>query len=141
MALNRSSAVPVEENLALARRIAASFSAGSLDAAENLFHPEIEFHDAWGLGEGMYLGLAGIRQLYKDFSSAWEDFSFEVLELEPTPDGRVFMSARQRVKRTATSREIERTMYFVLEFREGKLLKWDGWHLKAVARGAAGLAD
>jgi len=140
MAPNRSPAVPAEENLALARDIAASFSAGGPNAAEPFFHPEVEFHDAWGMGAGMYHGLAGMRQLYQDFSSAWEHFMFELLGLEPTPDGRVFMSARQRVKRTATSRQTDRTMYFVLEFRDGQLLKWDGWHLEAVARVAAGLA-
>jgi hypothetical protein len=51
------------------------------------------------------------------------------------------MTGRQRVRRKANSREIERTMYFVLAFREGKLVRWDGWHLEAVARVAAGLAE
>jgi ketosteroid isomerase-like protein len=131
----------VEEHLELARGIAASFEAGDPDAAERYFHPEIEFHDAWAVGDGVYHGHAGMRKLYEDFTEAWESFAFELLELEPTPDGRVFMTAQQRVTRRVTSREIERTMYFLLEFRDGRLVKWDGWHLRPIARGAAGLVD
>jgi SnoaL-like domain len=141
MGLDGYSTAAMEEKLDLAREIAAGFGDGDPDTVERHFHPNLEFHDAWAVGAGMYRGLPGMRQLYEDFSSAWEAFSFELLELEPTPDGRVFMTARQRVKRKATSREIERTMYFVLAFSEGKLVRWDGWHLEAVARVAAGLPD
>jgi ketosteroid isomerase-like protein len=130
-----------EANLELAREIAATFGRTDPDAAQRLFHPDLEFHDAWAVGAGLYHGLSGMRQLYQDFAAAWEEFSFEPLQLEPTPDGRVFMTARQRVKRKTTSREIERTMYFVLAFRDGKLVTWDGWHLEAGARTAAGLSN
>jgi uncharacterized protein len=130
-----------EQQLALAREIASSFEAGDPAAVERFFHPDVEFHDAWAIGDGEYRGHEGVRRLYGDFAATWENFRFELLELEPTPDGRVFMAGRQSVKRRSTSREIERTMYFLLEFRDGKLVKWDGWHLRPIARGAAGLAD
>ena len=132
---------PIEQNLELARAIVETFSNGGPDHAERLFHPELEFHDAWALGAGVYRGLAGVRQFYEDFSSAWDEFHFELLELEPTPDGRVFMTAQQRTRRTEMSRVTDRTMYFLLAFRDGKLLRLDGWHLRAGARGAAGLPD
>jgi len=141
MGPDRSATAQVEEHVELARAIAGAFTDADPDTAERLFHPELEFHDAWAVGPGIYRGLAGMRQLHRDFSAAWEDFSFELVELEPTPDGRVFMAARQRVRRRATSREIDRTMYFLLAFRDGRLVRWDGWHLRAVARGAAGLGD
>ncbi|MFL5869194.1 MAG: nuclear transport factor 2 family protein [Thermoleophilaceae bacterium] len=141
MAPDRSATSHVEEHLELARAIADVFADPDPDTAERLFHPELQFHDAWAVGPGIYRGLAGMRQLHRDFSAAWEDFRFELLELQPTPDGRVFMAARQRVRRKTTSREIDRTMYFLLAFRDGKLVRWDGWHLRAVARGAAGLED
>ncbi len=139
MAVNRSS--PAAADLEVARAVVASFANGGSESAEELCHPDLAFHDAWGVGAGMYRGLAGMRQLHEDFATAWEEFSFELREIEPTPDGRVFLGLTHRTRRKSTSRTVERTMYFVLAFRDGKLLSWDGWHLRDVARGAAGLAD
>lgn len=139
MATDGAPAAGQEEKLELARHIARLLAERDPSDAERLFHPELEFHDAWALGAGVYRGPAGIRQLLEDLSTAWEEFSFEAVELEPTPDGRVLMTARQ-VTRKARSREVERKMYFLLTFRDGKLVSWDGWHLQAVARVAAGVS-
>ena len=139
MGPNRPIAAEVEDGLAVAADVAAALASRDSDAIERLFHPEVEFHDAWALGPGIYRGHQGMRQLYADVASVWENFSFEVVELEPAPGGRVFMAARQGLRRKGTSRQVDRTMYFLLELRDGKLVRWDGWHLRSVARGAAGL--
>ena len=132
---------PVETQLDLARAMIESLADGEPARVEGLVHPEAELHDAWAVGAGMYRGLPGMRQLYADFSSAWGEFSFALVELEPTADGRVFVTARQRARRRGNGRTSERTMYFVLAFRDHKVVSLDGWHLRSVARGAAGLDD
>jgi hypothetical protein len=35
-----------------------------------------------------------VRLFHEDFAAAWDEFRFELLELEPTADGRVFVTAR-----------------------------------------------
>lgn len=132
---------PIEAKLDSARAIIESLPGGDPTRAEKLVDPEVEFHDAWALGAGMYRGLPGVRRLYEDFASTWDEFSFGRVELEPTADGRVFITAEQRARRRSSGRVTERTMYFLVAFRDDRLLSWDGWHLRAVARGAAGLSD
>jgi len=132
---------PVEMRLDVARAIIESLPNGDPTRAERMVHPDVELHDAWAVGAGTYQGLSGLRQLYRDFASAWEDFSLDFVELEPIADERVFMTARQRARRRGNGRVSERTIYFLLAFRDHKLVSLDGWHVCSVARDVAGLTD
>jgi ketosteroid isomerase-like protein len=132
---------PVDRDLDTARGFVAALASDDVEAAERYCHPDLEFHDAWAVGSGMYCGPAGMRQLHDDFDAAWDQHGFELLELELAPDGRVFVGLVTRARLRATGHMINRPLYFVLTFRDGKLYRWDGWHLRAVARGSAGLPE
>jgi ketosteroid isomerase-like protein len=65
-----------QENVELVRSIYAAWEHGDFSAAE-WAHPEIEFVIAEGPTAGTWTGLAGMAEGYRDFLSAWEDWTAE----------------------------------------------------------------
>jgi ketosteroid isomerase-like protein len=93
------------------------------DAAVALCDPEIEFLSVLAVSGRAYRGHEGIRQYFRDVSSAWEEWRVEVHRVAAGADGRVAiimtMHARGRGSGAALS---ERTGH-IWTLRDGKLLR------------------
>ncbi len=77
-------------NLDLVRSIYAAWGRGDFGSAE-WAHPEIEFVVADGVEPGTRTGLVGLREGWRDFPDAWEDFRTEAEGYRELDDERVFV--------------------------------------------------
>jgi ketosteroid isomerase-like protein len=114
-----------EKNERPVRLFAEAVTTYDADAAVALCDPEIEFLSVLAVSGRAYHGHDGIRQYFRDVSSAWEEWRVEVHRVAPGADGRVAivmtMHARGRESGAALA---ERTGH-VWTLRDGKLLRND----------------
>jgi ketosteroid isomerase-like protein len=73
-------------------------TAGDLDAALEVCHPEIEFMSVLAVSGRSYRGHAGIREYFDDVASAWAEWRVEVHRIVPGPDGRVAIVMSMHVR-------------------------------------------
>jgi ketosteroid isomerase-like protein len=79
-----------QENVELIRSIYADWERGDFSSAE-WADPEIEFVIAEGPTAGSWKGLAGMAEGYRDFLSAWEDWTAEAEEFHELDGERVLV--------------------------------------------------
>jgi ketosteroid isomerase-like protein len=106
-----------------ARAFAEAITAGDLDAALEVCHPDIEFLSVLAVSGRRYLGHDGIREYFDDIHSAWSEWRVEVHQTVPGRDGRVaiVMSMHARGKESGAILS-ERTDH-IWTIRDGKLLR------------------
>ena len=79
-----------QENVDVIRSIYADWERGDFGDAE-WADPEIEFVIAEGPTAGRWTGLAGMAEGYRDFLSAWEDWTAEAEEFRELDGERVLV--------------------------------------------------
>ena len=80
----------MSENLDLVRSIYADWERGEFDSAD-WAHPEIEFVGTDGPAPGVWTGLTGMAESFRDWLGAWENFRLEAEEYHELGDGRVLV--------------------------------------------------
>jgi hypothetical protein len=79
-----------QQNVVLIRSIYADWERGDFSSAE-WADPEIEFVIADGPNAGIWKGLAGMAEGYRDFLDAWEGWTAEAEELRELDGERVLV--------------------------------------------------
>jgi ketosteroid isomerase-like protein len=80
------------------RRFAETITAGDLEGALAVCHPEIEFLSVLAVSGRRYHGHQGIREYFDDIASAWAEWRVEVHDIIPAPDGRVAIVMSMHVR-------------------------------------------
>jgi ketosteroid isomerase-like protein len=88
--------------------------------------------------EGSYRGLAGFLRFQADTAKAFEKFEPRFEEFHAVGD-RVLCGGTIRVRGAGSGVEMDIPAWHVLEFRDGKISRWESFASKADARKAAGL--
>ncbi len=131
------------ENEGLARRGWEAFNRRDFDTLLDMIHPDMEWRPAQGPGgvEGqIYRGRDAYRDwLYKDLPEVWEDFHAEELEVKDTGDGRVIASGYVVGTGRGSGAEVRVPFSQLASFRDGKVVRIDGFLTREGAREAAGL--
>jgi ketosteroid isomerase-like protein len=73
------------------------------------------------------------------FERLWDEFSFELLDLEPGSGSTLLARVRGRGRGKASGDEFELTIHHVWRFREGRVARMDAYLDEGPAREAAGL--
>jgi ketosteroid isomerase-like protein len=73
-------------------------TAGDVEAALAVCHPEVEFMSVLAVSGRRYLGHDGIREYFDDVASAWAEWRVEVERIVPGPDGRVAIVMSMHVR-------------------------------------------
>ena len=132
-----------QENVELVRGAFERFLAGRSDFGVELIDPEVEW-DASELmlldTDGVYRGLEGVRQFWRDWLAAWETVQFEY-ELIDAGD-RVVALIDQRMTGRSTGIEVAMGRYaHVYTFRDGLIVHWQGYRSQSEALEAVGLSE
>jgi ketosteroid isomerase-like protein len=100
-----------------------TITAGDVEGALQVCHPEIEFISVLAVSGRRYHGHAGVREYFDDIASAWAEWRVEVHRIVPGPDGRVaiIMSMHVRGKESGVTLS-ERTDH-IWTLKDGKLLR------------------
>jgi hypothetical protein len=115
--------------MAMVRSIYAAWERGDFTSTE-WAHPEIELVAADGLDAGTWKGLAGMRQGWLEWLSAWEGYRVEVEEYRELDDGRILVLMLHCGRGRASGVDVgqigeagKRAGANVLHLRDGKVTK------------------
>jgi ketosteroid isomerase-like protein len=115
----------MSENLDLVRSICAPWEHGDYSSAE-WAHPEIEVVSPDGPTPGIWSGLAGMAEGYRQFLSAWNDVRTDVEEYRELDDARVLVFTHTSGRGKTSGLElgpISATTAVLFHIRNGKVTK------------------
>jgi ketosteroid isomerase-like protein len=98
-------------------------TAGDVEAAVEVCHPEIEFLSVLAVSGRRYRGHAGIREYFEDVASAWAEWRVEVHEIVPGADGRVAIVMSMHVRGKESGAILSERTDHIWTLKEGKLLR------------------
>jgi ketosteroid isomerase-like protein len=130
-----------QDNVAIVRRIYASWAPGSSPADSNLLHPDIEWvnpRDA--LEPGTRKGVDAFISITEELDDRFRDFRMEVERFIDVGD-RVVVIATMRGQGTGSGVEVENRHGSVWTIRDGKAVRFEWFHEPAHALEAVGLRE
>ena len=123
------------ENVKLARSLQDRWSRGDMTVPPDTFHPDVEFLPLRAATEGAYRGLAGIERFIEDTLEVFEKFetSYEYTDL----GDRVLAWGTIHVRAKGSGVETDVETGGLIDFRDGKIVRWEDFGSKAKALEAA----
>jgi ketosteroid isomerase-like protein len=128
-----------EENVELLRQLQAAWNTGGEILFEDFFHPEVEFVPLRSATEGSYRGLAGIEAFSDDTREIFETFEMRH-EYQDLGD-RVLVWGHNHVRARESGIETDIEIGGLMEFRDGRIVRWMDFGSKEKALEAAGLRE
>ena len=127
-----------EENVEIVRSCADALAQGDLDAGAQLLDPAFEFDvTRTDLKPRFYHGLDGVLELMSEWTSAYDDYKFEVANLVEAADDRVVGILRELGKMKGSGAWVEHVRGVVWTIRAGKVLRYDEYPTEREALQAA----
>jgi SnoaL-like domain len=133
-----------QENVALLRLLEDRTSRGQMSQMSDMeirsfFHPDVEFLPLRAATEGAYHGIAGIERFIADNEAVFEKYEphYEFLDL----DERVLAWGTIRLQARQSGIDTEFPVGGVVEFRDGKVVRWQVFGSKDEALKAVGLEE
>jgi ketosteroid isomerase-like protein len=115
--------------------------AALVDVVAPLIHREFECTGTLFGTETTYGGgVDGFRSFWLDWTAPWVTYRSETEEIFDLED-RVLQFAREFGRRDGNTEEVMGSNAAVWTFRDGKIVRFDAYADRAVARKAAGLAE
>jgi ketosteroid isomerase-like protein len=131
-----------EENMEIARRFVEGWQRGDWEGMAELADPEVELHGTvGGVEEGrLRRGIAEIRRDFESNEEIWDDHRVEVEELIDAGD-RVVLFQREYQRGRSSGVELVLEAAVLIDLRDGRIVRLQGYMDRAAALGAAGLRD
>ena len=133
-----------QENVSLLRLLEDRTNRGQMSQMSDMeirsfFHPDVEFLPLRAATEGAYHGIAGIERFIADNEAVFEKFEpqQEFLDL----DERVLTWGTIRVKAKQSGIDMDIPVGGVVEFRDGKIVRWQAFGSKDAALKAVWLEE
>jgi len=126
----------------LTRRAHEAFNRRDLDTFLAVMHPDTEFlpYEVAVQGGEPYCGRDGMRRWWEESLEVLPDLTVELDEVRGLGD-RVFVSGRLTGHGAGSGAAIERALWGVLEFRDGKQFRYKAFGSASEALEAAGLSE
>jgi ketosteroid isomerase-like protein len=127
-----------EENVELLRKSQDDWNRGVHDPAQ-VYHPDVEFLPLRAATEGGYHGLAGIQAFTDDTFEVFDKFEthYEFIDLGE----RVLAWGTIHMRARGSGLETNVQTGGIVEFRDGKIVRWEDFGSKDKALEAAGLSE
>ena len=119
------------------RRCSGALNRMDPDAVMDVIDPEIEWRTEL-IGTPVYRGHDGVRQALHDIQRAWDGWRTEVIEIE-AGERAAFLGTRAAARARATGIEVEAELFYAVFFRDGKVIRVEGFTDREAALAAAGL--
>ena len=134
----------MSENRDLVRSIFAAWARGDYSSVD-WAHPEIEYVFVGGPEPGTWTGLTAMTKAWREFLSAWEDYSIEAEEYRELDDERVLVLSHSASGRGKFSGlevgQVDETGALVFHVRDGKVARFVGYFDRDRALADLGLED
>jgi ketosteroid isomerase-like protein len=100
-----------------------AFESGDEEALLAFFDPEMEIHSPPEMGNpGTFHGPDGFRRWAGHWFEAWEEFRQDMLSVEAVGERSAVAEVRQVARGRSAGIELERTVVYVYELRDDKLV-------------------
>ncbi len=132
-----------QENVEIVRRGFEAFRRGDWDQVAQLYDPDVELHGTvGGLGEGsVWRGLQQISQEFqREDAEAWDERRLELERFIDAGD-RVVVLLHEFRRGRDSGVELETDTAVVVEVRDGRIVRMQGYMDRAAALEAAGLSE
>jgi ketosteroid isomerase-like protein len=129
-----------QENVEILRCLNEAFNRRDIDDAIQYLDPEVELHPGVQVPdeESQYRGRDGLTEWFRSATDPWEVITVEHKELIDRPGDRV-LAVERWLFRGRDGIELELELPNVYTFRDGLIVRIDGFTDKAEAFEAAGL--
>jgi ketosteroid isomerase-like protein len=136
-----------QENVEVVRSLFEAFNRRDYASAVEYVHPEGEIRpgvaglDTAGPGSGRRLcGRDQVQRFFEDGGDVWESMTVEFEEVTETPDGRV-LAVESWCLRGRDGIKVDANCADIYSFRDGLIVRGDGFRSKAEALAAVGVSD
>ena len=132
-----------QENVELAHRTADAFNQRDLDALLALTDPDVEAHSRIVEleGGGPFRGHDGIREWWRGLLVVFPDFQSEVEEVKDLGHDLTLTRLRQHTQGIEKASPADQTQWHLVEWRDGKSIRWQAFLSEDDALEAAGLRE
>src|SRR5262249_55963479 len=119
-----------QENIDLVRRGFDAFNRADLSMVPEALHEDYELHAALytmlGGKSTVFRGHAGYREFFQDLTESFSEFKIEVTEIQDLGE-RVVVIGRLSGRGRASGAEFELPIGYLIEFKDGKILRQDDY--------------
>ena len=124
------------------RQLNEAFNRSDLEAALRCLHPEVEMHPGIQVPdeESLYAGHEGMTDWFRNATEPWEMIEVEYADLVECAGDRVLTDERWTFRGRDGIR-LEMALANVFTFRDGLIVRIDGFTELAAARAAVGLPE
>jgi ketosteroid isomerase-like protein len=119
----------------------AAFNRRDHDTLFELMEPAFVWHEALEVpGRKAAVGRDDFAGYMRGFDRLWEDFAFEILEVDEMGDEMALAKMRAHGRGRASGEQMELVIYHLWRFRNGRVARMDAYLDEHEARDAAQLA-
>jgi ketosteroid isomerase-like protein len=131
-----------QENVEVVRRFAERWERSDWEGMTELADPDVEMHaTVGGVEEGRVRhGIDAIRGDYEAADETWDEHRIETERVIDAGD-RVILLHREFMRGKNSGVELELEAAVLMDLRDGRIVRVQGYMDRAAALGAAGLAD
>ena len=133
----------MSENLDIVRSIYVEWERGDFSSVD-WAHPEIEYVFVGGPEPRTWTGVAAMAKAWREFLSAWEDYSIEAEEYRELDDERVLVLDRRSGRGKTSGMEVGQIGgkdALVFHIRDGKVSRFVGYFDRDLAFADLGLEE
>jgi ketosteroid isomerase-like protein len=130
-----------EAKMELVRRATEAFNSGDVGAIKDLVHPEGEWHGTrGGLTEGeLFVGPGALDEQIEPSREAWDEWRVETEQIIDLGGEDVLVLNRETNRGRGSGIELVSETAALISFRDGKIIRFQGFLDRDEARRAAGL--
>jgi ketosteroid isomerase-like protein len=129
-----------QENVELTHQSVDAFNRRDLGAYLELVDADVEFVAGGVTMEGDYHGHAGIRRFWENILGVFPDLAIEVVEIRDLGD-LTLGAGRARGHGAGSDTPFNETLWGVTEWRDGRMVRWQGFTGRDEALEAVGLSE
>ena len=133
-----------QENVESFRRALEAYNRRDIDTFLDAFDPMVEIHPLtlamFGQEATVYRGHEGIRQFVREVDEVLPQLQVEVLEVRDLGE-RIIASGRLRARGRASGAETESPVSWLVEFKDGRVIRMSDYLDFTDALEAAGLSE
>ena len=115
-----------QENVDAFTRAVEAYNRGDIEAVLREHDPQVEWHPVLQVllgGEAtVYWGHAGVREFFHDLDDAFADLKIEVFDVRDLED-RLIANGQLRGRGKASGAETETPLSYLVDFRNGKVVR------------------
>ena len=115
----------------------AAFNRGDHDTLFELMEPDFVWHEALEVpGRKAAIGRDEFAGYMRGFERMWEDFGFEILEVDEVSDELALARMRAHGRGRASGEQMELEIFHLWRFRNGRVARMDAFLDEGAARDA-----